>query len=124
MIVAPSAVRHRPTGPVGAGLTVGVLAAFVDHLALTGRIGSVAVVALLVVSAAAVGAVWRWSGAAAVFVIWACVVLTHVAKHQFGWPGALQPDTWESMRSMAAFTLAVCGAGLCGGVLLRMAASD
>lgn len=107
-----------------AGLVAGGAIALVDHLALTGRINAVVVVALLLCAGSGLGSLWHWRAWPAVITVWTAVVAVHVVKHVAGLAGTLQPDTWESIRSMAAFTLAVCGAGYFGGVLMRVALSD
>lgn len=123
----PALPRPRPPAlwsRLAAGVAGGAVVAAVDHLALTGRLNSVVVVGGLICAGACIGSSWHWRGWPVIVVVWLVVVGVHVIKHAGGLPGTLQPDTWESIRSMAAFTLAVCGAGFCGGVLLRMAASD
>lgn len=124
MAAIPRLLRPSLAGRILAGAALGLAVAAVDHAALGGGISSVFVVGLVLTSTMGFAVTWGWAAWLAVGALWTCVVLTHLAKHQFGLPGTLQPDTWDSIRSMAVFTLAVCGAGLCGGVLLRMAASD
>ena len=105
-------------------LAAGAGVVALDTVALRGQISPVAVVALLLLATAAAGGAWGWRGWSAALVVWACVPLAHLVKHTLGLPDTLQPDTWESIRAMAAFTLAVSGAGFCGGGLLRTAVAE
>ena len=112
------------TRRLGAGLIAGLTVAVVDAAAFRGQVSPVVVVALLVVATAAAGGLWGWRGWTATLMTWACVPLTHVVKHALGLPDTLQPNTWASIGTLAVFTLAVSGLGLCGGVLMRMAAAE
>jgi hypothetical protein len=106
------------------GVAAGAVVAGADHLALHGTVSPVVVVGLLLALTAASGAIWGWRGWITAASAWACLPLAHMAKHVFGLPGTLQPDTWESIATSAAFTAAVSAAGVCGGVLWRAAAAE
>lgn len=108
----------------GAGLAAGAVVAAVDHAALREQIDPVVVVALLLAVTAVAGVMRGWRGWPAALGVWLCVPGLHVVTHVFGLPGTLQPDTWASIGTQAAFTLAVCGLGFCGGALARMAGAD
>lgn len=118
----------RPPGlgaRVAAGAVAGAAVAGVDHVVLGGgQVSSVVVVGLLLSLTAGMGSAWTWRGWVAAATTWACLQLVHVTKHLLGLPGTLQPDTWTSIGTMAAFTGAVCLAGFLGGAVIRAAAAD
>ncbi|HUU36192.1 MAG TPA: hypothetical protein VMW48_19140 [Vicinamibacterales bacterium] len=107
-----------------AAAAAGIAVATVDNFAFRGEVSPVVVVALLLVATAAAGAIWGWPGWVAAAITGASVPLAHVVKHALGLPDTLQPNTWASIGTLAVFTLAVSAAGLCGGVLLRMAGTE
>jgi hypothetical protein len=113
---------RRPSFAVG--LAAGVAVAAVDQLALRGQVSPVVVVALLLGATGVAGIMGGWRGWPAVLGTGVCVPGFHVVTHVFGLPGTLQPDTWASIGTQAAFTLAVCGLGFCGGALIRLASED
>lgn len=96
-------VNGRPAGL--AGLAAGCGIAAIEAWAAGGHVSPVAIVALLLAAAAPMPAV-------------------HLTKHLLGLPDTLQPNTLDSVVMMALFALAVSGAGLSGGALLRQAAAD
>lgn len=118
------AADAHDTRRLGAGLIAGLTVAAVDGFAVRGAVSPVAVVALLLAATAAAGALWGWRAWPAALVTWACLPATHVVKHVLGLPDTLQPNSWGSIGTLAVFTLAVSGLGLCGGVLMRMAAAE
>ncbi len=107
------------------GLGAGVGIAAVEAWAAGGHISPVVIVALLLASSGAIGAVWSWRGwPGAVSAAAAPMPLMHMTKHLLGLPDTIQPNTLDTIVMMALFALAVAGAGLAGGAALRQAATD
>ena len=100
------------------GLGAGLGIAAVDAWARGGPINPVVIVALLLASSGAIGAVWGWRGWPGTLAAAAPMPLMHMAKHLLGLPDTIQPNTLDAIGMMALFALAVAGAGLAGGALL------
>ena len=88
------------------------------------HINPVVIVALLLASSGAIGAVWSWRGWPGALAAAAPMPLMHMTKHLLGLPDTIQPNTLDTIVMMALFALAVAGAGLAGGAALRQAATD
>jgi hypothetical protein len=109
---------------LGAGLLTGCVVAGVENSAFKGEVSPIVIVALLL--AATVGFALVWGGGAwlASAAVWLCVPLPHVVKRALELPDTLHPNTWESIATLAAFSLAVAAAGTGLGVLMRRAGGD
>ncbi len=121
-VSARRVVNGRPAGL--AGLAAGCGIAAIEAWAAGGHVSPVAIVALLLAASGAIGAVWQWRGWPGALAAAAPMPAVHLTKHLLGLPDTLQPNTLDSVVMMALFALAVSGAGLSGGALLRQAAAD
>jgi len=115
-------VRSNWPTQLGVGLVAGAAIVYVDNWAFEGEVSPIVTVALLLAATASAGALWGRGGPMAAAGTWACVPLAHVVKHVLGLPDTLHPNTYPSIRYLAAFTLVVatCGTG-CGVLARRLA---
>ena len=104
---------------LGVGLAAGAATATVDNVAFGGEVSPIVVVALLLAITATAGAVWGRRGWIPAAVAWSCVPLAHLVKHVLGLPDTLHPNTYASIGTLAAFSLAVAAAGTGGGLWVR-----
>lgn len=81
-------------------------------------------VALTLAAGLGLGALWHWRAWVGALAAGATVPAIHLAKHLAGLPDTIQPNTPDAIVMMTLFSVAVSGAGLCGGVLMRQAVGD
>lgn len=108
-------------GAVRVGLVAGLAIGAVDLYAAGGHVPPVVIVALHLVACGAIGGLWGWAAWPAAIAVAAPLPAVHAIRHALGWPDTISPNTWDSIVMMALFALAVCGAGLAAGAVLRAA---
>lgn len=108
---------------VGLGCAAGAAIAYVDNVAFEGEVSPIVIVALLLATSATAGTLWGRGGWLAAGAAWVWVPLSHVVKHLLGLRDTLQPNTYGSIASLAAFSLGVAIAGTGFGMLLRRLAA-
>lgn len=101
------------------GLGAGIAIACVDNFAFGGEISPIVIVALLIASTATFGDIWGRGGWISALAAWICVPLAHLAKHVFGLPDTLQPNTYTSILMLAGFTFVVATLGTGVGMLIH-----
>ncbi|HZV35336.1 MAG TPA: hypothetical protein VFB72_12250 [Verrucomicrobiae bacterium] len=113
-----------PSARFAVGLVCGAGISAVDNFAFKGEVSPIIIVALLLVAAASVGAIWGRRALPAVLAIWACHPLAHVFKHALNLPDTLHPNTYGSILILAIFSLVVTAIGAgCGLAMHRLIVS-
>lgn len=107
-----------------AAVALGVAIAAVDNLALEGEASPILVVALLIGTTVAIGALAPRRVWVAALAVWGWVPLAHLTKHMLGMPDTLRPNTYASIVLLGAVSLFVTVVGSGCGVLARRLASD
>jgi hypothetical protein len=105
------------------GLAAGAIIACVDNFAFGGEVSPMVIVILLLATTAMAGIVWGGRGWLPALSAWACVPLVHLVKHVLGLPDTIQPNTYNSILLLAAFTLGVALVGIGCGLSFRRLAS-
>lgn len=116
----------RPAGvavPAAIGLAAGLAVALLESQQ-AGALRPVVVVVLLSAVALASGLRWGWAGWPGALAAALPVPALHLARLVIGLPDFIRPGTLDAITMMALFDLAVCGAGLAAGAVLRQAMSD
>jgi len=116
----------KPSGSVVAaivGLVAGLAVAVLESSG-GGAVRPVVVVALLIVASLALGLRWGWAGWPGALAAALPVPVLHLARLVLGLPDVIRPGTLDAIAMMALFDVAVCGAGLAAGAVLRLAASN
>jgi len=101
------------------GLATGLAIAAVDNFASGGEVSPIVVVALLLITTFAAGALWSSGAWVASAGVWFCLPASHVVKHVLGFPDTLHPASYRSIIFLAAFTAAVAAAGTGCGLATR-----
>lgn len=109
--------------PVVTGVAAGVAVAAIETWG-GGAVRPVVLVALLMAASLGLGLRWGWAGWPGALGAALPVPGLHVAKHVLGLPDFIQPDTYDALVMMALFDVALCGAGLAAGAVLRTALAD
>jgi hypothetical protein len=104
---------------LGLVCVAGVSISAVDNFLFGGEVTPILPVLLLLFGAIGVGCLRGTGKWFAIVLLWVWLPMAHVLKHMFDVRDTLQPNTYDSIAILAAFTLAVALSGLVIGIGLR-----